>query len=173
MKAGSKSSFGASIDDNELVAEHVCRFLRFCCGGREIWIVRVREKADHCGLGRQLIQQLNVLCRHLADQEAYSRDVAAGSGEAVDNTEPDRVAAHRKDHGHGRGHYRLGRDCGGGAAGRDENVHLSANQIGSQRLQPIMVTFRKAKFDRYVSALCIADFVQAFAESGDDVRRVA
>ena len=76
-----------------------------------------------------------------------------GRARPVDKAELHWVAAHRKDHGDGCGHDRLGRDCGGGATGRDNNIHLAANQIGSQRPQPIMVTFRKAKFDRYVVAL--------------------
>src|SRR5262245_59888581 len=128
------------MDDNELMIEHVSRSPRFGGSGTEIWIVRVCEKADHCGFRSQLIQQLNVLCCHLANQETNTRNVAPRSGEAIHNSELDRVTAHSKDQRDCAGDYRLSRNGGGGAAGRNNNVHLASNQIGSQRLQLIMMT---------------------------------
>jgi hypothetical protein len=44
--------------------------------------------------------------------------------------------------------------------------HLSANEVGRQRRQPIVMTLRPAVFDRDILVFDVADFVQAPAEGG-------
>ena len=48
----------------------------------------------------------------------------------------------------------------------DDHRHLAADQIGRQRRQSIVLTFRPAIFDRDVLALDIAGLLQALAERG-------
>ena len=47
-------------------------------------------------------------------------------------------------------------------------AHLTTNQIGRQRRQPLVLTFRPAVLDRHVLALDIAGVLQALAESRAD-----
>ena len=70
--------------------------------------------------------------------------------------------ADREDDRNRRGR-RLGRQrrC---AAGRGNHGHLTANQIGRQCRQSIVLTLRPAIFDRHVAAFDIAGFAQALAE---------
>src|SRR5262249_25455324 len=47
--------------------------------------------------------------------------------------------------------------------------HLTANQIGSQRRQSIVVTFTPAIVHGHVSTLDIADLAETLAKGGDDM----
>ena len=49
---------------------------------------------------------------------------------------------------------------------RDDLGHLSANEIGCQRRQPIVMSFGPAVFDRHIVALDIAGFLKPLAERG-------
>ena len=49
---------------------------------------------------------------------------------------------------------------------RDDHGHLTADQIGRQRRQSIVLALGPAVFDRDVLALDIAGFVQALPERG-------
>ena len=63
---------------------------------------------------------------------------------------------------------RCGRRLGGKGAGAapvcGDHGHLSANQISRQRRQSIVLPLGPAVFDRHVSALDIAGFVQTLAK---------
>ena len=59
---------------------------------------------------------------------------------------------------------RLGRERSGRAAGRGDHGHLSADQIGNQRRQAIVVALQPVVLDRYVLTFDVAGFVEAFAE---------
>ena len=50
------------------------------------------------------------------------------------------------------------------AAGRGDHGHLSADQIGHQRRQAIIVALQPVVLDGHVLAFDIAGFVEAFAE---------
>ena len=63
----------------------------------------------------------------------------------------------------------LGRDRRRRGA-RDDHRHLTANQFGRQRWQPIISAVRPAVFDRHVLTFDIPDFVQALAECRDEIR---
>ena len=94
----------------------------------------------------------------------HARDIAARLVKARDETELDRIAARFEDDWNGRDR-RLCRERRRAVAGNDR--HLMANQIGCQRRQSVIVTFRPAINDRYVSTLDIADLTQTPAEGGD------
>jgi hypothetical protein len=64
---------------------------------------------------------------------------------------------------------RFGRQRRSGTPGRDDHVGLSANQISSQRGEPIELFIRKTVFDRYVFALDIASLFQALPKSAHTV----
>ena len=49
--------------------------------------------------------------------------------------------------------------------------HLSANQIGHQRRQAIVLALQPVVLDRHVLAFDVAGFVEAFAERGRKARR--
>src|SRR5262249_52937477 len=50
-------------------------------------------------------------------------------------------------------------------SGHDQ-IDLAANQLGSQRRQPLIVVFRPAVFDRQVVTLDVAGFAQSLTERG-------
>ena len=82
----------------------------------------------------------------------------------------DRIAADREDDRDRRGRG-LGRERRGIATGATITATWRSNQIGRQRRQSIVVTFRPAVFDRHVLALDEAGFVQALAERGTGTAR--
>jgi len=91
--------------------------------------------------------------------------VAAWSAQAGDKTQLDRVTP-RREYDRNRRGRRFGRErCRRGGRGDDGDFLL--NQIGRQRWQSVIVTFRPAINDRYVSTLDIADLTQTPAEGGD------
>ena len=66
----------------------------------------------------------------------------------------------------------LAASAAGGAAARDDHGHLTADQIGRQCRQSIILTLRPAIFDRHILALDIAGFAQALAERVNEVQRI-
>ena len=89
--------------------------------------------------------------------------IAARPGEAGDKTELDRIVADAEDDRDRRGR-RLGRERRSEVPARGDHGHLTANQIGRQRRQAIVLTLRPAVFDRHVLALDIAGLLQALAK---------
>ena len=55
-------------------------------------------------------------------------------------------------------------------AGRGDHGHLSADQIGHQRRQAIVLALQPVVLDRHVLAFDVAGFVEAFAERGHKAR---
>ena len=102
------------------------------------------------------------------DEEIDARRVATRPGETGDKTKLDRVIADAEDDrdrrccsfGRARGH----------AAGRGDDGDLSANQIGHQCRQAIVLAFQPVVLDGHVLALDVASFVEAFAERGRKAR---
>ena len=109
------------------------------------------------------MQQPQPLCHHLGGEEIDSGRVAAGPGEAGDQTELDRVLGDAEGNRNGRGR-RLGRECRCRAPRHRDEAHLPANQIGHQGRKPIELVVGRAGVDRHVLALDVADFGEAAAE---------
>ena len=100
-------------------------------------------------------------------QPGHAREVAARPVQAGDKSSLDRVDAVWKTIG-----IVVVAAFAAGAAGvpdRDNHGHLTANQIGRQCRQSVVLILRPAIFDRYVLAFDIAGFSQALAERGQDV----
>ena len=57
-------------------------------------------------------------------------------------------------------------------AGRGDHGHLTADQVGHQRRQPIVLALQPVVLDRHVLALDVTGFAEAFAERGH-IARVA
>ena len=161
-------AFGAGSQHDELQPERARRSLGLIQFQLGIRIVRVHQHGDDRGVGNELVQQLQSLRREQIGEESDARDIAARPVEARDKSVLDRVAAETEDD-RDRCGRRLGRerrdrsDCG-------DHGHLTADQIGRQRRQPIILPIGRAEFDRHVPALDEAGFAQALAECGQCLR---
>src|SRR5262249_20445013 len=114
------------------------------------------------------MQKPQSLCRQLSIEKIDTGQVAARPSEARDKTKPDRVIADTEDDRNCRG-CSFGRQCGH-VAYRGDHSHLSANQIGHQRRQAIVVALQPVVLDCHVLALDGAGFVESFTECGDIAR---
>ncbi len=145
----------------ELHAEGPGRCLQASRLGIGIGISRVDEDSHDGRRGDQLVQQLQPLGPQLHVQRGHAGEVAAGSVQAGDKSSRDRIATGLEDDRNRRGRC-LGRRYRW--AIRGNHGDLTANQIGRQCRQSIVLAIRPAKFDRHVVALDIARFAQAFPE---------
>ena len=93
---------------------------------------------------KQLVQQFQPLRRYLGVRLSHARDVAARTVKAGNEAELNRVGARLEDDRDCRGR-RLGRKRRR-SAGRGNYGHLTLNQVGRQRRQPIILALRPAVF---------------------------
>ena len=110
------------------------------------------------------MQEPETLGHRLLDEKINACDVAARSREATDKAKFNRVLADAEDD---RNHRccSFGCACGQGA-GRGDHGDLSADQIGQQRRQAIILTLKPMILDSHILAFDIAAFVEAFAKRG-------
>src|SRR5215472_6314980 len=106
------------------------------------------------------MQQFKPLREYLPVQLSYARDVAARPVKAGDEPELNRVAARFEDDRNFCGR-RLSCERRR-SAGRGNHRHLTMNQIGRHRRQPIKPTPGPAVLDCHVAALDITVFAQPF-----------
>ena len=139
------------------------------CSSRVSGIGRVDEQRHDARRGKQLVQQFQPLRRYLHVQLGHARDVAARPVKAGDEAELDRVAARFEDDRNGRGRCLCRKRRR--SAGRGNHGHLTTNQIGRHRRQPIILALRPAVFDRHVVAINVTGFAQPF-EKGRQLPRV-
>src|SRR5262245_56418786 len=128
-----------------------------------IFSFHIEYQEDIVTISAFLITSLTVTS--LVRRTRAARDELANvvDGVAGDKAAFDRVVAAREDD----------RDCTGRphgderrivASGRGDHGHLTSNEIGRERRQPIQLSLRPAIFDRDVLTLDVTDFVQATAE---------
>ena len=99
-------------------------------------ICRIDEHGHASGCGHQQTQKFQPLCHQLSTEEIDAREVAAGAGEARDQTEPDWVVAGKENDGNCRSRgFSPQRHTG--AAARDDHGDRSASQFGCQRRKSI------------------------------------
>jgi hypothetical protein len=125
-------------------------------------IGRVDEQANDGRRGDQLVKQLQPFRPYLHVQGDQARDVAARPVETGDQSDLDWVGRHREDDRNRRG-CRFGRHRRRRAT-RDNHGHLTANQIGRQCRQSVVLVVRPEVFGRHVPALDIAGFGKALVE---------
>ena len=109
------------------------------------------------------MQEPEPLCHQLSGEKIDAGRVAARPGEAGDKTELDRVVADAEDDRDGRG-CSFGRERAEAVAGRGDHGHVTADQVGHECRQAIVLTLQPVVLDRHVLALDVAGFVEAFAE---------
>ena len=91
--------------------------------------------------------------------------IAAGMVEAFDKARPHRIAADRKDNGDGRG-CRLQRERRR-SGGRNNHVHLTANQIGRQRRKAVILLVGPDVLDFHIAAFDKFRLAETFQERRD------
>ena len=111
------------------------------------------------------MQEPQPLCDDFRVEKIHAGRVAAGPGEAGDKTKPDRVFTFAEDDRDRRCRsFRRERNLRG--ADRGDHGHLSADQIGHQRRQAIVLALQPMVLNRHVLTFDVAGFVEAFAERG-------
>ena len=115
------------------------------------------------------MQEPQPLGRHLRGEKIDAGRVAARPGEAGDKTKLDRVFGDAEDDRDRRG-CSFGRERSGAVAGRGDHGHATADQIGHQRRQAIVLALQPVVLDRHVLAFDVAGFVEALAERGRKAR---
>jgi hypothetical protein len=110
------------------------------------------------------VQQPQPLGQDLRGKKIDASRVAARSGKAGDQPMPDRVSADAKGNRDPRGRS-FGRKCRRIASGGD-NGHASADEVGHERLQAIVLAAEPVVLDEHVLALDVAAFAEAFGERG-------
>ena len=126
-------------------------------------IGRIDQHGNTNSLGHQITQEPQPLCHHLRVEKIDAGRVATWPGETGDKTKLDRVFADTEND-RDRRRRSFGRQRGR-VAGRGDHGHLSANQIGHQRRQAIVLALQPVVLDRHVLAFDVAGFVEAFAEN--------
>jgi hypothetical protein len=130
----------------------------------------IDERSHPNRVGDNLMQHFEPLRRQLGIQNIDPCQIATWPGQAADQSKPDRVLGHDKNHG----------DCHGGLFGRNrrkirpecsEDSDPTTDQIIGQCGQPIKLVLCPAIFDHYVLALDIADLFESLAEYGQTIRR--
>ena len=157
------------MQDMELQSKGAGRCLRISRYGFGSGSGRVDEQGHDGRRGDQLMQQLQPLRPDLHVQDAHAREVASRPVQAGDKAKRQRVAPTTKRSGSSRllpllavpqGHSRRSRPP-------------TANEVGGQRGQSIVLVVRPAVFDREVLALDIACLFQAPMERGQEGRVLA
>jgi hypothetical protein len=90
----------------------------------------------------------------------YAGDIAARPIKAGDEVELHRIAGGSEDNGNRSGRRLCGKRRR--SASRGNHSHLTMNQIGHHRRQPITSALRPAVFDRHVLAINVTGFAQPF-----------
>jgi hypothetical protein len=123
---------------------------------------------DTNSFGHHVMKESEPLGCHLRAEEVDAGHVAARPGEAGDKTKLDRVEGDAEDN-RNRRCCSLRRERRH-VARRSDDRDLSANEIGQQSWEPVVLALQPVVFDLYVLALDIAAFVEAPAECGHMMR---
>src|SRR5262249_56608805 len=91
---------------------------------------------------------------------------------AGDEPKPDWVVA-GNEHDRDRRRRGLGCEAGDDAPGRDDDGHLTANQVGRQRRQLIVLTPRPAVFNRRILTFDVTAVLEALMECFDRIGGLA
>jgi hypothetical protein len=125
-------------------------------------IARVHQQHDHAGAGDQLMQQLKPLRGQSAAEKAHTGRVPSRTVQSGNKSRLDRIDGGAEDNrnGRGRGLRRKGRR----RAGCRNDRHPTPHQSLRQRRRAIVLAVRPLIFDDDVSALDIADVIEALAK---------
>src|SRR5262249_41756014 len=129
------------------------------------WICRIDQETDQLGVRDEVAQQFQPFCRERVDQKTNPRDIAAGSAEAWNETEVDRIGTSHENDGSAYGCC-LGRKRRGWGGPKDYRYGIGP-QSGGQCRQTIIATAGRAIFDCNVAAFDIAGLLEALPELSD------
>src|SRR5262249_46333504 len=163
-------SFAAGVNDAHLSSEQAGCFTnisqpRFCAGG-----VRIDEHGKSGGGGNQFAKQLYAFCLQRGRKKTHACPAATRSIEARNETKLNRVIS-GQEHDRNCFRHRLGGKCRRNATSGGNNRERMGDEISGKRRQPIVLTFRPAIFDGYVSSFDIACLIETLTECGYLVRR--
>jgi hypothetical protein len=114
------------------------------------------------------MQEPQPLGHYLSGKNIDARRVTTRPSETGKKAKLDRVIANAEDD---RDRRRCSFSCARRhGAGRGNDGHLSANQIGHQSRQAIVLTFYPVVLDGHVLALDVAGFTKPLAERAHTVR---
>ena len=155
----------------DLQPERTRCLLHVCSSRPRLPEFRVDKKPTRRGFGHQFAQQLELLARQARVEEVTPVTLPPGRLRLATRPSFDRIAAGR-EHDRNRRGRGLGRKRRADRTGCDDHGHLAAHQLGRQRRQPIVLTFRPAEFDRDVLALDVAGFLSGPRGTRPRTRRV-
>src|SRR5262249_32328496 len=116
---------------------------------RDRW---VEQHGDQRSGRHHFAQQREALAFHCGEQHVYAGGVTAWLVEACDKTLPHRVGAAGKDNRDCCGR-RLCGPARGIASSRHDHRHPTADQLGGEHWQPVVLALRPPKFNRDVLTL--------------------
>src|SRR5262249_25639506 len=125
--------FATGIDDMELAAEFLRRFLELRGLESDFGVVWIEQQSDDASVGNELKQKLQLLRYNIATEPADSGNVSARLVEASDDTCLDWIVAER-EHDRDRRSRRLGGNDRRSAA--DCNDHRHRRLLRSRRERP-------------------------------------
>jgi len=126
-------------------------------------LVGVHQRRDHTDVGQEVAQKPQAFRSQFIGQIAHARHVSTRPIETGDQAILDRVAADG-EHDRDRCGRRFGdkRSLRGGHAGYDRD--LTADEVGCERRQPIVLQLGKAVFDPHIAALDKAGLGETLTE---------
>jgi hypothetical protein len=155
---------GARLENCNLQAERAGSFRqipRRSFGSRSIG--RIDQHGNASGLGHNLVQKPEPFGGEVGHEKIDSGRVAARPVEAGDETKLDRVHSNAKDDRDRRGRG-LGRERRRVAAGRGNERHAAAHEVGHQLRQPIVSAAEPVILHGDILTIDIAGFPEACAE---------
>ena len=143
--------------------EDACRGAHVCRLGLAVGIRRIDDQGE-LGRGRQQrVHDLQPLWAYLVGECGHAGQVTAGSAQAGNKSQRDRIGAGEKHNRNCIGRC-LGGPRPGNPAERCDRCHLAAYEIGGQGRQSIILTLRPAVLDSQIAALDKAGFLQPIAK---------
>ena len=129
---------------------------------------RVAKVSNRCARRHQFQQQFETLCSHFDPKQDDAGGISAGLVETADEPDPDRVGGLHKDD-----RDRLGRSFGCKRTSRalqsNDHRYLTANQLGDQRRESIVLTLRPEVLERHVPAFDVTGVTQASVKSRENL----
>ena len=128
-----------------------CRRSQVSRNGLGIRMVGINQQSDARNGGDELVQQAQLLCREIRDEEVHPGRIAARPGKARNESELHRIISGAEYDGNGRGRSL----CREGRRGGKCNDHgnLIAHQFRRHRWESIILTLDPTVLDRHVAAL--------------------
>src|SRR5262249_5221056 len=152
--------FATGIDDMELAAEFLRRFLDLRGLESDFGVVWIEQQSDDASVGNELKQKLQLLGYNIATEPADAGNVSTRLVEAPDDTCLDWIAAER-EHDRDRRSRRLGGNDRRSAADCNDYRDPSGDKISRQYWQSVILTVGPTEGDVNVLAFDLARVPQS------------